>query len=99
MGSSLRATLAAAAGMPAVTAAAITSSAFADDHRECKQATSVLTCQNLWRVQCDRCKKWRRLSEAAHTATVKDDEPWFCEANPDTAFASCDVPQEESQDD
>lgn len=50
-------------------------------------------------MQCDRCKKWRRLSEAAHTATVKDDEPWFCEASPDAAFASCDVPQEESQDD
>ena len=44
-------------------------------------------------LQCSRCEKWRRLSDEAHAAIAADAE-WFCEQNPDPAFASCEVPQE-----
>lgn len=29
-----------------------------------------------------------------HVLQVHEDEPWYCEANPDPAFASCEVPEE-----
>jgi CW-type Zinc Finger len=44
-------------------------------------------------VQCDRCGKWRRVSEALAEA-LDDDANWFCEDNPDARHASCAVPQE-----
>jgi CW-type Zinc Finger len=44
-------------------------------------------------LQCSRCEKWRRLSDEAHAAIAADAE-WFCEQNPDPAFASCEVQQE-----
>ncbi|GIL91288.1 hypothetical protein Vretimale_10000 [Volvox reticuliferus] len=44
-------------------------------------------------VLCDRCTKWRRIP-AAFVDQIKEDTPWYCEHNPNKAFASCSVPQE-----
>ncbi|GLC55996.1 hypothetical protein PLESTB_001053200 [Pleodorina starrii] len=44
-------------------------------------------------VLCDRCTKWRRIP-AAFVDQIREDTPWYCENNPNKAFASCSVPQE-----
>ncbi|KAK9868684.1 hypothetical protein WJX84_008524 [Apatococcus fuscideae] len=49
-------------------------------------------------VQCDRCDKWRRLSEATAEA-LEEDVPWYCADNPDLRFASCEVVQELADED
>lgn len=46
-------------------------------------------------VSCDLCGKWRRLGKMA-TAAVPD--AWTCVENPDSGFASCNAPQELSND-
>ncbi|CAD7699734.1 unnamed protein product [Ostreobium quekettii] len=43
-------------------------------------------------AMCDRCNRWRRLQSAT------PDSPWYCSMNPDARFASCDVPQELSDE-
>ena len=45
-------------------------------------------------AQCERCDKWRKLSGSA--ALPKH---WFCELNPNRAFASCQVAEEQWTDD
>lgn len=48
--------------------------------------------EDLW-VQCDRCQKWRVLSQQVHHNTVAnqaEDAPWYCEMNYDRPNASCD---------
>ncbi|XP_036448166.1 zinc finger CW-type PWWP domain protein 1-like [Colossoma macropomum] len=49
----------------------------------------------VW-VQCSRadCGKWRKLSEDVDPSVLPDD--WMCENNPDPAFCSCSVPEEQS---
>ncbi|KAL7858966.1 hypothetical protein SRHO_G00141130 [Serrasalmus rhombeus] len=49
----------------------------------------------VW-VQCSRadCGKWRKLSEDVDPSVLPDD--WICEDNPDPAFRSCSVPEEQS---
>ncbi|KAF4681033.1 hypothetical protein FOZ60_012708 [Perkinsus olseni] len=45
-------------------------------------------------VQCDKCKKWRRISSAEHLP-----QRWFCSLNPNPRYNSCDIPAEpESMD-
>ncbi|KAI8470635.1 MAG: hypothetical protein J3K34DRAFT_521189 [Monoraphidium minutum] len=44
-------------------------------------------------VQCDRCSKWRRVPKQVVDA-LGDDDAWYCDDNPDKAFASCSVAQE-----
>ena len=51
-------------------------------------------------LQCDRCGKWRKLHclpnlRAAHFSALK----WFCEMNPDEAYASCEATQEDEAPD
>lgn len=48
-------------------------------------------------VQCDRCRKWRRVGESLVEA-LDDDDNWYCEDNPDALHNSCNVPQELSND-
>ena len=36
-------------------------------------------------AQCERCDKWRKLSGGGEALP----EHWFCEHNPNPAFASC----------
>ncbi|KAJ4847219.1 hypothetical protein Tsubulata_008468 [Turnera subulata] len=41
-------------------------------------------------VQCDACRKWRRLTDTAvHTASA-----WFCSMNTDSSYQSCRDPEE-----
>ncbi|GMH45982.1 hypothetical protein BSKO_13946 [Bryopsis sp. KO-2023] len=40
-------------------------------------------------VQCDKCQQWRRVKTELVT-----DHMWFCYQNPDKRFASCEAPQE-----
>lgn len=42
-------------------------------------------------AQCERCEKWRKLPPSSNSALP---EHWFCELNPDLAFASCEVAEE-----
>lgn len=44
-------------------------------------------------VQCDTCNKWRRIPVALAEA-LGDDDKWHCKENPNRDFASCEVPQE-----
>ena len=48
-------------------------------------------------VACDECGKWRRVPEAV-VAGLGDDDKWHCSDNPDRAFASCKVEEEEEYD-
>eukprot|EP00271_Cylindrocystis_brebissonii_P019423 TRINITY_DN5891_c0_g2_i1.p1 TRINITY_DN5891_c0_g2~~TRINITY_DN5891_c0_g2_i1.p1 ORF type:complete len:1826 (+),score=364.90 TRINITY_DN5891_c0_g2_i1:281-5479(+) len=48
---------------------------------------------NLW-VECDSCKKWRRLTADSDTSAGA----WFCQMNPDTSKRSCDDPEEDTSD-
>lgn len=61
-------------------AAAVETSEAGEDHGEA----------DTW-VQCERCEKWRRLPPSSSSALP---EHWFCELNPDRAFASCEVAEE-----
>ncbi|KAJ4969788.1 hypothetical protein NE237_002887 [Protea cynaroides] len=42
-------------------------------------------------VQCDSCRKWRKLSDTSVPDTT---EPWFCSMNSDTFHQSCTSPEE-----
>ncbi|KAJ9531590.1 hypothetical protein QJQ45_014945 [Haematococcus lacustris] len=48
-------------------------------------------------VACDRCSKWRRVPKAV-AQSISEDASWFCEQNPNKAFASCQQPQELSNE-
>ena len=41
-------------------------------------------------AQCERCDKWRKLSSGRALP-----EHWFCELNPNRAFASCQIAEEQ----
>ena len=41
-------------------------------------------------AQCERCDKWRKLSNGRALP-----EHWFCELNPNRAFASCHIAEEQ----
>ena len=46
-------------------------------------------------VACDRCGKWRRVSELTFEQSQASDAEWFCEQNLDNpSLASCDAPEE-----
>lgn len=42
-------------------------------------------------VQCDACRKWRKLSERS---IVDSRTAWFCSMNSDPSYQSCTAPQE-----
>ncbi|CAG5098249.1 Oidioi.mRNA.OKI2018_I69.XSR.g15498.t3.cds [Oikopleura dioica] len=44
-------------------------------------------------IQCEHeeCLKWRRVP--LEVAETFEDEPWYCEFNPDEAFNSCSIPE------
>ncbi|KAJ8423789.1 hypothetical protein Cgig2_023111 [Carnegiea gigantea] len=42
-------------------------------------------------IQCDACRKWRRLSD---DSLADSTAAWFCSLNPDPLFQSCNAPEE-----
>ena len=44
-------------------------------------------------VQCDKCQKWRVLPSNAEP--INEDAAWYCSLNPDSQFNSCDIEEEE----
>uniref|UniRef100_A0A0E0JTP3 F-box protein n=1 Tax=Oryza punctata TaxID=4537 RepID=A0A0E0JTP3_ORYPU len=53
-----------------------------------KDATSELS--ETW-VQCDSCRKWRRLLDGT---ALDSSTAWFCSMNPDSARQKCSIPEE-----
>ncbi|KAI3676615.1 hypothetical protein L1987_86226 [Smallanthus sonchifolius] len=56
-----------------------------------KNATGGYIQQNEKWVQCDACRKWRRLVDSQFTDSSA---AWFCSMNSDPSHQSCKVPQE-----
>ncbi|XP_043692263.1 F-box protein At3g54460-like [Telopea speciosissima] len=60
----------------------------------CKKARKACVdhseCNETW-VQCDSCRKWRKLSE---TSMPDATEPWFCSMNSDPFHQTCTSPEE-----
>jgi hypothetical protein len=53
-----------------------------------------------FQVACDRCQKWRRVSLRVSKSIESSAALWFCEDNDDDpAFASCDVAEQQEEDD
>ena len=52
---------------------------------------------NTW-VQCDECRKWRRIDAEAAVA-ARAAPRWHCRMNADAAYAFCAAPQEEDAED
>ncbi|XP_039599784.1 uncharacterized protein LOC120522979 [Polypterus senegalus] len=48
-------------------------------------------------VQCDECRKWRKLPDGIDTSELPDN--WYCHMNPDTQFRLCSVPEEKEDED
>ena len=48
-------------------------------------------------AQCERCGKWRRLPQGA--VVPDEDAAWYCEANEDPQFNSCELDEEEWEED
>ncbi|MEW5316180.1 MAG: hypothetical protein WDW38_007566 [Sanguina aurantia] len=44
-------------------------------------------------VQCDKCNTWRRIPRVI-AKQLGDEVPWYCEHNPNSAFSSCSIAQE-----
>ncbi|KAF7137932.1 hypothetical protein RHSIM_Rhsim07G0066900 [Rhododendron simsii] len=63
--------------------------------RDCKRlrkSTAGYSIQNETWVQCDACRKWRKLEDeslANDASTV-----WFCSMNSDPLYMSCSAPEE-----
>jgi len=57
-----------------------------------KSHEEVASTKESW-VQCDSCNKWRRIP-AVLADKLDDNVPWHCQDNPNTAFASCSILQE-----
>ena len=53
--------------------------------------------EQLW-VQCDACRKWRRLPESMRDSDELD-EAWTCSMHPDPALRGCEVAEEGLQED
>ncbi|XP_059447014.1 F-box protein At3g54460 isoform X2 [Corylus avellana] len=53
-------------------------------------AADNLEYNDTW-VQCDACRKWRKLGE---TRVADASAAWFCGMNPDFLYQSCSVPEE-----
>ena len=50
-------------------------------------------------AQCERCEKWRNLSSGRGLSSGRAlPKHWFCELNPNRAFASCQVAEEQWSD-
>ena len=56
-------------------------------------APALRQLQTLW-VQCDACRKWRRLPSRVSSDDDVLLETWTCALNPDPRRASCSAPQE-----
>ncbi|XP_039128353.1 LOW QUALITY PROTEIN: F-box protein At3g54460 [Dioscorea cayenensis subsp. rotundata] len=60
--------------------------------RSCKKSrkenADCLDYNENW-VQCDSCRKWRKISQTLDDATA-----WFCSMNSDPSYQSCAVPEE-----
>ncbi|CAN1316314.1 F-box protein At3g54460 [Linum perenne] len=52
-------------------------------------SSSVIMSNETW-VQCDSCRKWRKLSAAMNNVGAA----WFCSMNSDTTHQSCKDPEE-----
>jgi hypothetical protein len=51
-------------------------------------------------VACDRCSKWRRVSESTFRRNQASDAQWLCEQNTDDpSRAACNAPEEKEDDD
>ncbi|KAJ9190572.1 hypothetical protein P3X46_001759 [Hevea brasiliensis] len=63
-----------------------------DQHLDmsCGKATADCLVYNETWVQCDACRKWRKLTDAIPNATAA----WFCSMNTDPAHRSCKDPEE-----
>jgi SNF2 family DNA or RNA helicase len=51
---------------------------------------SINSTNDMW-VQCDACKKWRRLPQETKPDALS---AWFCSMNGDPTYQSCAVPEE-----
>lgn len=47
-------------------------------------------CNETW-VQCDACRKWRKLADASIAVA---DSAWFCSMNSNPMYRSCKIPEE-----
>ena len=61
-----------------------------------KSSDEAAAPKDSW-VQCDSCNKWRRIP-AAVADQLDENVPWHCQDNPNSAFASCSIPQELSNE-
>lgn len=63
-----------------------------DQHLDmsCGEASADCLVYNETWVQCDACRKWRKLTDAVPNAS----EAWFCSMNNDPAHRSCKDPEE-----
>ncbi|EER03046.1 hypothetical protein Pmar_PMAR001791 [Perkinsus marinus ATCC 50983] len=58
------------------------------------EGSAAIAREILTWVQCDECKKWRRISNTEHLP-----QRWYCSLNPNPKYNSCDIPAEpESMD-
>ncbi|XP_050232370.1 F-box protein At3g54460 [Mercurialis annua] len=55
-----------------------------------EDAADYSECNETW-VQCDSCRKWRRLTDAVPDAAVA----WFCSMNTDPEHKTCKDPEED----
>ncbi|KAF4655755.1 hypothetical protein FOL47_009289 [Perkinsus chesapeaki] len=53
------------------------------------EESSTITREILTWVQCDKCRKWRRISGTEHLP-----QRWYCSLNPNQRYNSCDIPAE-----
>ncbi|KAL6010048.1 hypothetical protein ACLOJK_000479 [Asimina triloba] len=65
---------------------------FASNDKKLKNSKSFCSeIRETW-VQCDSCRKWRKVSERGLLGTTKG--PWFCSMNSDRLHQSCAIPEE-----
>lgn len=66
------------------------SSPFASKRRRKDLRNQSVVYNETW-IQCDACRKWRRLSD---DSLADSTTAWFCSLNPDPLYQSCDAPEE-----
>lgn len=59
--------------------------------KRCNKFTAKHSEYNETWIQCDACKKWRKLAEASVADATT---AWFCSMNSDSLHQSCNVPEE-----
>jgi len=51
-----------------------------------------------WKVACDRCEKWRRVTREVFDAGQREGSQWFCEMNTDDPRRSNCQAEEQAED-